>query len=235
MSLEGNGIITEGEAKEKLFYTGNVDFNQCLIKKRAITFGAEAASLTSYTDNQLVKASDVVVASVFNYDIEFTADFYCHDLGIIPGDQSGYGFDAYKGSHIVHEGGNGSLYYSCKGIPFKKLKIKCPYGESHKFYIKSIDLGPDLYEDPSLHLKDFLPFAAPFGESSGPDGKTSPLQQYEASGYLNSCWNYENKIAFEPQIEIWEAYWNQTILAAPIDWSQKQQFVMTVNFSLYPD
>lgn len=64
MATGTNGIATEGEAKEKLGYSGSVDTNKCCTKARAIAMGADSSKLTSYKDNQLVKYSDLYQAGL---------------------------------------------------------------------------------------------------------------------------------------------------------------------------
>lgn len=59
MATGTNGIATEGEAKIKLGYNGSVDTNKCCTKARAVAMGADSSRLTSYTDNQSVKYSDI--------------------------------------------------------------------------------------------------------------------------------------------------------------------------------
>ena len=50
MATGTNGIATEGEAKEKLGYSGSVDTNKCCTKARAVAMGADSSKLTSYKD-----------------------------------------------------------------------------------------------------------------------------------------------------------------------------------------
>ena len=64
MATGTNGIATEGEAKEKLGYSGSVDTNKCCTKARAVAMGADSSKLTSYKDNQLVKYSDLYQAGL---------------------------------------------------------------------------------------------------------------------------------------------------------------------------
>lgn len=59
MATGTNGVATEGEAKSKLGYSGSVDTNKCCTKARAIAMGADGAKLTSYSNEQLVKYSDI--------------------------------------------------------------------------------------------------------------------------------------------------------------------------------
>lgn len=64
MATGTNGIATEGEAKSKLGYSGTVDTNKCCTKARAIAMGADSSRLGNYSNNQLVKYSDIVLNSI---------------------------------------------------------------------------------------------------------------------------------------------------------------------------
>lgn len=75
MATGTNGIVTEGEAKSKLGYSGSVDTNKGCTKSRAIAMGADSSILGSYSDNQLVKYSSISKLMI-NWDYEYHIEIY---------------------------------------------------------------------------------------------------------------------------------------------------------------
>lgn len=59
MATGTNAIALESEVKSKTGSTGSITTNLCCTKARAIALSADSSYLTSYSDNQLVKYSDI--------------------------------------------------------------------------------------------------------------------------------------------------------------------------------
>lgn len=112
MATEINGIATEGEAKSKLKWGGDVDTNRGCTKARALYMGANEDKLSDYKSNQLVKYSDLYI----NY-VNFTvmrALFSEAKIDQVYGDSVTY----ISGDFNV---GDAGATYSC--LPGSEVKI----------------------------------------------------------------------------------------------------------------
>lgn len=93
MATGTNAIALESEVKSVTGSSGSITTNLCCTKSRAITLGADSSYLTSYSDNQLVKYSDIYKKSggttptpttyyyAFSVTFFFTSDKICTNGG----------------------------------------------------------------------------------------------------------------------------------------------------------
>lgn len=148
-----NGIATEAEAKTKLNYTGSVDSDKCCTKQRAIEMGADSSKLSGYSDNQLVKYSDLTPGKVNlamfsiifsegglnlpdngdNGDVDFLINFSANVNGTRSYDDRDYSscslYDSYAlyGRPTATPGQNIEITNISLGLDFKSLDYSTLY------------------------------------------------------------------------------------------------------------